>query len=243
MRVLLVLSLLIPLVSLLAASCDGQGSSDDALEFLRETEETGYEGQEVSEERIRELEADIEEYEEDVEEVVRKLGEVTVFRKMLAEEFIDREMYGPALDHLQVAMELQPANAVLYYLAGVSAAQTAQAKIQDQPEQEEFLRLAEDYYLRALELRPRYRECLYAVSVLYVFELEQPAQAEEYLVRLLEIDPENSRARFLRARMLVQTGRLEDAAELYGDIAEDAPSRELRDRALENRNQLLERRN
>ncbi|MFP4301005.1 MAG: tetratricopeptide repeat protein [Spirochaetaceae bacterium] len=228
---------------LLLSGCDRRDSRRDALEFLQRTEATRYEGQEVSQERMRELQQEIETYEEDVEEVVRKLSDVGVFRKLLAEEFLDREMYGPALEHLQAAMELQPANAVLFYLAGVSSAQTGKAYVEDRGRREEHLRLAEEYYLRALELDSRYRECLYAISVLYVFELQEPGEAREYMDRLLEIDPGNTQARFLKARMLVELGNIEEAADLYGEIAEEAPTREQRDRAMANRNQLLEGRN
>lgn len=235
------LFLLLTLVTL--SGCDRRDPTADALEFLEQTEATRYEGQEVPQERIRELQQQIETYEEDVEEVVRKLGEVAVFRKLLAEEFIDQEMYGPALENLQAAMELQPANAVLFYLAGVSSAQTGKAFVQDEARRQEYLRQAEAYYLRALDLDSGYRECLYAISVLYVFELQEPGEAQEYLNRLLEIDPGNTSAQFLKARMLVETGRIEEAADLYGEIAEEAPTREQRSRALENRNQLLERSN
>lgn len=235
--------LLLLVAALLLFGCDRRDPTQDALDFLEESEATRYEGQELSQERIRELQRDIEEYEDEVEEVVRKLAEVAVFRKLLAEEFLDQEMYGPALENLQAAMELQPANAVLFYLAGVTSAQTGKAFIQNQERREEYLRLAEAYYLRALELDGDYRECLYAVSVLYLFELQEPAEAEEHLDRLLEIDPSNTRARFLKARVLVETGRIEEAADLYGEIAEEAASREQRSRALENRNQLLERSN
>lgn len=235
------LTFLIALLTL--GGCDRRNPTQDALDFLEETEATRYEGQEVPRERVRELEAQIEEYEDEVEEVVRKLGEVAVFRKLLAEEFLDQEMYGPALEHLRAAMELQPANAVLFYLAGVCSAQTGKAFVENQQRREEYLRQAEAYYLRALELDSGYRECLYALSVLYVFELGEPRESEEYLDRLLEIDPGNTSARFLKARMLVETGRIEEAADLYGEIAEEAPTREQRSRALENRNQLLERSN
>ena len=235
--------LLSALVLLLLSSCDRRDPTADALEFLERTEATRYEGQEVPRERVRELQQDIEEYEEDVEEVVRKLSQVAVFRKLLAEEFIDQEMYGPALENLQAAMELQPANAVLFYLAGASSAQTGKAFVENQQRREEHLRLAEEYYLRALELESGYRECLYAISVLYVFELEEPGAAQQYLDRLLEIDPGNTQAQFLKARMFVELGRIEDAADLYGEIAEKARTLEQRDRARANRNQLLERRN
>lgn len=231
------------LVALLVAGCDRRGPAQDALEFLEETEATRYEGQEVPRERVRELQREINKYEKEVEEVVQKLSQVAVFRKLLAEEFLDQQMYGPALENLQAAMELQPANAVLFYLAGASSAQTGKAFVQDQARREEYLRLAEDYYLRALELDSGYRECLYAISVLYVFELGEPAEAEEYLTRLLEIDPGNIQAQFLQARMLVELGRVEEAADRYAEIAEKAPTREQRSRAMANRSQLLERRN
>jgi len=239
-RALALLSLLTVLILL---GCDRPNPTQDALEFLEETESTRYEGQEVPRERVRELEQQIKAYQDEVDSVVRKLSEVAVFRKLLAEEFLDQEMYGPALENLRAAMELQPANAVLFYLAGVSSAQTGKAFIENQQRREEYLRQAEAYYLRALELDSGYRECLYALSVLYVFELADPGEAEPYLDRLLEIDPGNTRAQFLKARMLVATGRIGEAADLYGEIAEEASTREQRSRALENRNQLLERSN
>jgi tetratricopeptide (TPR) repeat protein len=152
---------------------------------------------------------------------------------------MDREMYGLALDHVERAIEIQPENPILFYYGGVSAARMAKSTIEE-GERNELLNDAEQYYLRSVELDPGYSEANYALAVLYLFELDRPVEAREYLNRVIEDEPRNDRAHMLLARSYAATGEVQRAAELYDEAAELTKTPEVREQALRNRQELLE---
>ena len=214
---------------------------DTQLEFLAATDaEAGPEGV-VSQDRIEELRGDIAEYQEAVNETVRRLGRIATFQKLLAQELMRAEMYEPAMEALQTALSLQTDNAVLYYLAAVTSARSAPAHITDGREQE-FLTRAERLYQRALELRGDYKEALYGYAVLLAFELDRPEDALVHASRLAELETRDPAVKFLYANVLVRNGRVDEAIEVYGDLARTAPSADQRRRAQENRDTLQEER-
>jgi tetratricopeptide (TPR) repeat protein len=158
---------------------------------------------------------------------------------MLAVRYIDAEMYELALESLEKAIRIYPENKILFYFAGVSAGRTAKSRM-DEAEKRRLLVLAEKYYRRALDLDAQYVEALYGLSVLYVFEMDKVMEAEPLLNRILEIRPNHYDAMFLLARVYVTTGRVEDAVELYDKIGEESGSKTMRQKARENKQQLLE---
>ena len=224
-----VLALLV--VATVLAGC--QAESDSTLEFLAETDGTTYDGVSAGEDRIEELRRDIEEYREAVQETTRRYGRIASFQKMLARELIETEMYGPALEALQAAMELQTDNAVLYYLAGVSAARSARAGL-IQGAAEQRLELAEQMYREALAIRPDYREALYGLTVLLAFELNRADEALEFARELARLETGDPSVRFLLGNVLVRVGNVDEARDVYAELAQNAPSSEQRRRAAEN---------
>ena len=230
-----VLALLASLIALIFA-CD-RSPEDARVRQLLEFENEIYEGQQPSDERLEELREAVREYESRVVERVRDHEHLGRYHKMLAIEYINREMYGPALQELQAAIEIQTENPVLFYYAAIAAAR--QAKSTREPGQRlDLYEAAEWYYRRAVELRPQYRSALYGLAVLYLFELEAPDEAEPYLARLLEVSPSSREAQFLEARMRVMQGRLEEAIGIYDTIASEARDAADRETALRNKREL-----
>ncbi len=223
---------------LLAAGCERRGA-DHRVEQLAELEDGVYEGQEPSDERLEELREAVRQLESRVQERVRDHEHLGRYHKMLAIEYLNREMYGLALDELEAAIEIQAENPVLFYYAAVSAARQAKSTREAGARQELFDD-AEWYYKRAIEIRPQYRSALYGLSVLYLFELDAPDEAEPYLDQLLELRPNHREAQFLKGRMRVMQGRIDEAIEVYERIADEAASASDREAALQNRRELQE---
>ncbi|WP_242457148.1 tetratricopeptide repeat protein [Treponema zioleckii] len=86
-------------------------------------------------------------------------------------------------------------------------------------EKNNYLRLAEEAYSRAIQINPRYTRALYALGVLYVFEFKDSEdKAITPLETLLTIDTKNTDAMFILARAYSSTGLYDKAITLYDEI-------------------------
>ena len=153
-------------------------------------------------------------------------------------------MYIEAYEAAKEALRYYPDNTGLYYTIGLGL--SYQAKVDSvsgsaaEPLMRERMASAEAAFLRALEFNPKYARALYALSVLYVFEMDRPEDAGPYLTRLLKIETQNVDAMFLLARVRYVEGRFEDAANLYDSILAVTKIEEKRKQAEENKKTVLE---
>lgn len=234
-----IIKLLVVFAALLsAASCNK--TQDNIIDRMLEFERGGYRGQEIPEDRIKEIEKLIGRYEKTVDDAVETAAQAGEFYKLLAVDYIDREMYGLALESIHEAIRYFPENPLLFYLAGMCSGRMAKAAVNQPESRETYLSQSEEYYLRAVELDNQFTEALYGLSVLYVFEMDRPGDAEPYLLRILERQTRHIEAMFLLARVYVYEGRIEEAVELYERIIDLGQSQEQRSRAEENKARLLE---
>lgn len=236
-----IIQLLILLAAaMMAVSCSRSRGEQSILDRMLEFERGGYRGEDVPDERIREIKDAIAQHEEAVDDTIELTSRIGEYYKQLAVEYINREMYGLALESIRNAVNYFPENPLLFYLAGMSAGRMGKAAVNQAEEQNLRFAEAEKYYLRALELDSRFAEALYGLSVLYVFEMDRPLDAEPYLQRLIEKETRNFEAMFLLARVYVHAGRIEEAVELYDWIIEDGQSEEQRRQAEQNKAKLLD---
>ena len=222
---------------LLSASCGRQDETMLRELGALESPEYGREG--VSDQRIRELQQGIRAYEEVVTQKVEAAEQLSVYHRMLAIEYINRSMYGLAFEQLQQAIRIEPENAVLFYWAGVASARFSKA-LDDRAERDGYLERAEFHYRRAIDLRPGYVSALYGLAVLYAFELDRPREAEPLLERVLQRQSRNVHAMALLARVYAATGRLQEAAALYGRVADTTGDEAMRSEAIRNRDLVRE---
>ena len=206
---------------------------------LLQVEGSGYEGEDVSRQTIAELKAAIAQLEDEIDRTVDAGERVGVYYKLVAMRYLDQEMYGLAVGFFEKALTISPRNHYLAYMAGLSTAALAGSKI-DPVEREALFTEAEAYYQYAIQLSARYVDALYALAVLYVFELGRPDEAEPLLERILQREEMNFSAMFLLARLYAGGGRIDDAVSLYDKIDRKSPSSEQRDQAATNKRILLE---
>lgn len=236
MKKIIFLFIIIAGFSLLLSSCNE--ARKKSLDRLLKTESGEYENEKVSKERIEELEEAIKEYTKDVERVIKANAEIGVYYRMLALEYIDMEMYHMALENLKEAMEYYPGNPVLNYYSGLVSANIAKAE----PEDNKRILLygvAERYYLSAVRLRSGYIDALYALSIIYLFELEQPFMAEPLLEQIISKSPKNWEAKFLYAGLKVIAGDTSSAIDLYDEISKHGWDDDMKQQAVINRDSLL----
>jgi tetratricopeptide (TPR) repeat protein len=217
------------------AGCARADRAEAMADQLAEME--GGADREVSIQRVEEIEREIRRYRKEVDRTVDATGELGVYYKMLAIEYMRGAMYGAAYDALEQAIAIQPENPILFYYSAVCAARMGKAQVISEDRQR-WLDRSEALYRRAITLDPSYADALYGLSVLYVFELGRPEEAEDLLERLLAVESKEIDGRFLLARVYYSLGKLENAIELYREIESLTDVKQTREKALESREQV-----
>ncbi len=193
---------------------------------------------------IEDLKKGIAEYSREADRTIEASERIGTYWRLLSVRYMERRMYIESYEAAKEALRYFPDNSGLYYSIGLGL--SYQAKIDSVsgsaalPLLRERLASAETAFLRALEFNPRYGRALYALAVLYVFELDRSGDAGPYLSRLLEIETQNVDAMFLLARVRYSEGRLEDAANLYDSILAVTKVEEKRKQAEENKKIVLD---
>ena len=213
----------------------GCSSRDPRLQGLLEMEPSSAP---PSSERVRELRKTIAEYGQVVNQKVQAAMRQAGYLKLLAEEYLRYELYGPALEALEEALLIEPRNAVLHQLAGVCAGYLGKAQARP-ADRAELFGVAERYYLQSLEIDPDYVDGLYALATLYHFELGRHLDAVTVLRRLLAKSPSHVQGLFVLARAHVSLGNVDEAVATYDRIIDIAADRTVKEQARRNRRLLL----
>ena len=194
---------------------------------------------------IEELEDAIEKYSERVADIQLANSQIGIWYKILGTRYLDTKMYGEALKCFEKAIEFYPTNQNLYYYVVVCAGYMAHAALDynatgSHEKRYNYLKLAEEAYLRALQLEDRYVRAMYGIGVLYVFELEEPEKAIPHLEKLLTIDTKNIDAMFVLARAYYSNYDFDKAAAMYDTIINTSKSKETIETAEENKKIVLD---
>ena len=182
------------------------------------------EGQAGSDERIAELKAQIRSVDAQVEKTLEGVRNKAVYWRLLGLKYMDYSMWGEAMDAFGEAAAITPDHAVLHYNRGLCAGQLS-LSAPGPDERSALLDIAELSHRRALEIDDRYTPAMYALAVLLVFELGRPAEAVPVLEDFLSIERSDIGGRFVLARAYLETGRVNDALDLYDEISSSKSAR------------------
>ncbi|MDR1240069.1 MAG: tetratricopeptide repeat protein [Treponema sp.] len=197
-------------------------------------------------ETIEGLRAAIAAYEDQIELNVKEGAQTGVYWKILATRLADRSMHRDALEALEKAIAYNAEDPALFYLTGLSAAIVAASAL-DFPgssgapgaERNKYFALAESAYLQAIRLEPDYARPRYGLGILYVFELDRPAEAIPHLARYLELMSTDINAMFALARAYYVTGNNAAAVELYDRIISRTKDQTQKAEAQKNKETVL----
>jgi tetratricopeptide (TPR) repeat protein len=173
-------------------------------------------------ETIEGLKTAIAAYEAQIELNVKEGAQTGVYWKILAVRLADRGMHRDALDALERALYYNSADPTLFYLSGDYASTVAASIVgfsgNADSEKAHFFQLAENSFLRAIELDNSYPKPRLGLGILYAFDLERPAEAILHLERYLEQISSDVKAMFVLARAYYMTQNYDRAIELYDRI-------------------------
>ena len=194
---------------------------------------------------IEELKDAIKKYQERVADVQLAQSQIGIWYKILGTRYLDNKMYGEALKAFQEALTYYPDNQNLYYYVGVCAGYMSHAALDynasgNNEVKYNYLKLAEEAYLRAIAIEDRYVRALYGLGVLYVFELDEPEKAIPHLEKALSIDTKNLDTMFVLARAYYSSYEFDKAIEMYDKIIETTKSDDTKKTAEENKKIALD---
>ena len=194
---------------------------------------------------IEELKDAIEKYSSRVADIQMANSQIGIWYKILGTRYLDNKMYGEALKSFQKALDFYPDNQHLYYYVGVCAGYMSHAALDfggsgSSQVKLNYLKLAEEAYLRAIQIEDRYVRALYGLGVLYVFELDEPVKAIPHLEKLLTIDTKNIDAMFVLARAYYSNYEFDKSVEMYDKIINISKSAETRSAAEDNKKTVLD---
>ena len=194
---------------------------------------------------IEELKDAINKYQERVADIQLAQSQVGIWYKILGTRYLDNKMYGEALKCFEEALKYYPDNQNLYYYVGVCAGYMSHAALDYNASgtneiKYNYLKLAEEAYLRAIQIEDRYVRALYGLGVLYVFELDEAAKAIPYREKALSIDTKNLDTMFVLARAYYTNYDFDKAVEIYDRIIETTKSEDTKKTAEENKKIALD---
>jgi len=218
----------------LLASCQFQNTDWELFESGLREDARG----QLSSSRLEEAKAQVERYRSTINRLILETQWEADALRFLADEYFRRQMYAPALEAYQKALEILPTSFSLWYRLALTHAQLATLSLEPD-ERKQRSQMAAQAYNRALSLEPDHTASLYGLSILYVFELLEPEKALPLLDRHLRIESRNTRALFVRARARFETGNIEGAVKDYDAIIQYSTDPTEQENARRNRNTVL----
>ena len=202
------------------------------------------EGSPQSTENIEEVRRNIALYEKRIERHVADAAKTAAYWKILAIRLQDRGLHGEALQALERAIYFDPTDAALQNATGLSAGVMAKSVHllpgRDNTDRDRYFAVAEEAYLRAIELDNRYLRPRYGIGVLYVFELNRPEEAIPHLEFSLQVSGNDVDTMFVLARAYYMLERYQAAVELYDRIIALTRDEQKRIDAQNNRQIVME---
>jgi len=203
------------------------------------------EGPSQTTESIEEVRKNIALYEKRIEQHVADAARTGAYWKILAIRLQDRDLHGEALQALEQAINYTPTDPALHNAIGLSAGVMAKSihlfPGRETFERDQYFALAEEAYLRAIELDSRYLRPRYGLAVLYVFELDRPEEAIPHLEQYLQISRNDVDTMFVLARAFYMIENYQAAVELYDRIITLTRDAQKRIDAQNNRQIVMER--
>jgi len=181
-------------------------------------------------------------YEERIENHIRDAAQTGAYWKILGIRLADRGMHRDAIYAFEQAIRFNAEDPTLFFLTGESAWIVATSAL-DFPglqasERDEYFRLAESAFLRAIDMDVTYGRPRLSLGIMYAVDLDRPQDAIVQLDRFLQTSPRDVSGMFALARSHAMIGQLTQAIELYERILSISGDATVRAEAQSNINHL-----
>lgn len=167
------------------------------------------------------IEEGIKKYDGEALELIAKYEKIGIWYKILGTRYMDKKMWGKAMEAFCAASEIYPENPIIYYYAAVCAGYMANDPLVSAQKKMEYLELCEKCYLASNKIDDRNTGVLYGLGVLYVGFLDEPEKAIPYFEKLISIEKRHFDGMLRLAEAYYLIGEYSKAIEQYDRIIDN----------------------
>jgi tetratricopeptide (TPR) repeat protein len=168
-----------------------------------------------AQERIEKINKEVTSLEKNAKDqkTIERLGDL---HEQLATIYLDEENFDASLTNINKAFYYKRNTPYLNYLAGLIYGNFA-----TKSGSKDDVAKAEQYYRKAIELKNDYTEALHALAMLLFFSKKERQEPIKIVEGLYERNPSNYRVRFTLGRFYYESGRKQDALDVYTALRVD----------------------
>ncbi|QFP42021.1 hypothetical protein F9Y90_02755 [Borrelia miyamotoi] len=176
-------------------------------------------------EKIEVYEEFIDKEEQNILRIVNSIDKKTRFFSLIGLEFIKLGQYGSAIEYFNKALEQGPDNYLSHFYIGISSYNLAKG-MQTRDKIEEYFILAENSFLKAIAVKDDFNEAIFALSNMYVYDLDKQLEAKGYLSRLESMGENCFEFFMLRGANYYSLGDFDNALLFYNKAKSKALTQE-----------------
>ncbi|WKC57867.1 tetratricopeptide repeat protein [Borrelia sp. P9F1] len=172
--------------------------------------------------------------EKNVLNILNSIDKKSRFFSLIGLELIKLGQYGPAIEYFNKNLEYSSSNYLSHFYIGVSSYNLAK-EIKSREKIEEYLSLAEDSFLKSISIKNDFKEALFSISTMYVYDLNRQVDAKEYLSKLEAMGESYFEFFMLRGSNYYSLGDFSNALLFY----EKAKNKALTEEQIEGVNRVM----
>lgn len=203
-------------------SCGNESKEKSNLGLrLRELEISGG----GSESKIEVYKEFIEKEDKNILKIVNSIDKKARFFNLIGLEFFKLGQYGPAIEYFAKNLEINPNNYLSHFYIGVASYNLAK-NLRVKDEVEKYIIPAENSFLKSLSIRDDFKDSLFAISNMYVYDLDKQLEAKNYLNKLGDMGEDYFEFLMLRGANYYSLGDLGNAILFYDKASKKASTEE-----------------
>ncbi|AHE62632.1 hypothetical protein [Borrelia parkeri] len=212
----------IPIFLFLVISCGDESKEKVNLGLrIREIEIAGG----GSLEKIEVYKEFVDKEEQNILKIINSIDKKARFFSLIGLELIRLGQYGPAIEYFNKNLEYGPDNHLSHFYIGVSSYNLAKG-IETREKVREYFILAEDSFLKSISIKDDFKEAIFALSTMYVYDLDKQLEAKGYLSRLESMGEDYFEFFMLRGANYYSLGDFDNALLFYKKAKDKALTQE-----------------
>ncbi|AHH08263.1 hypothetical protein baBA2_000289 [Borrelia anserina] len=167
----------------------------------------------------------IDKEEQNILKVINSIDKKARFFSLIGLELIKLGQYGPAIEYFNKNLEYGPDNYFSHFYIGISSYNLAKGMATKEKIEEYFI-LAENSFLKSISIKGDFKEAIFALSTMYVYDLDKQLEAKRYLSKLESMGEDYFEFFMLRGANYYSLGDFDNALLFYRKAKSKASTQE-----------------